>query len=93
MDKNIRVAKDLQLRTFLYSGPLFTHQISHLWIDFRDIKDDYMRHKGSDYFLNSRIAALIQQQYAMEGIPTTLILTDQTAGALPPPTAPDQATA
>jgi hypothetical protein len=25
---------------FLYSGPLFTHQISHLWIDFRGIQDD-----------------------------------------------------
>lgn len=51
---------------FLYSGPLFTHQISHLWIDYRGIKDDYMRQKESDYFLNSRTAVQIQQQYAVE---------------------------
>lgn len=51
---------------FLYSGPLFTHQISHLWIDFRGIQDDYMRGKNSDYFENSRRATLVQQQYAIE---------------------------
>jgi hypothetical protein len=49
----------------LYSGPLFTHQISHLWIDFRGIQDDYMRGKGIDYFENSRRATLIQQRYAI----------------------------
>src|SRR5258708_27585766 len=37
---------------FLYSGPLFTHQLSHLWIDFRGIQDDFMQHKGIDYFEN-----------------------------------------
>jgi hypothetical protein len=50
---------------FLYSGPLFTHQISHLWIDFRGIQDDYLRGKGIDYFESSRRAALAQQQYAI----------------------------
>ena len=47
---------------FLYSGPLFTHQISHPWIDFRGIQDDYMRGKGIDYFESSRRAALAQQR-------------------------------
>lgn len=51
---------------FLYSGPLFTHQISHLWIDFRGIQDDYMRDKKIDYFENSRRATCVQQQYAIE---------------------------
>jgi hypothetical protein len=51
---------------FLYAGPLFTHQISHLWIDFRGIQDAYMRGKGIDYFENSRRATLIQQQYAID---------------------------
>ncbi|MEO9226847.1 MAG: glucoamylase family protein [Gemmatimonadaceae bacterium] len=51
---------------YLYSGPLFTHQISHLWIDFRGIQDDYMRGKKIDYFENSRRATLAQQQYAIE---------------------------
>ncbi len=53
-------------REFLYSGPLFTHQISHLWIDFRGIQDDYMRGKNIDYFENSRRATYVQQQYAID---------------------------
>jgi hypothetical protein len=49
----------------LYSGPMFTHQYSHLWIDFRRIQDDYMRKKGIDYFENSRRATFVQQEYAI----------------------------
>ncbi len=49
----------------LYAGPLFIHQLSHMWIDFRGIQDEYMRHKGIDYFENSRRATYIQQQYAI----------------------------
>jgi hypothetical protein len=51
---------------FLYSGPLFTHQISHIWIDFRGIQDDYMRGKSIDYFENTRRATYVQQQYAID---------------------------
>ncbi|MDQ3650022.1 MAG: hypothetical protein M3458_07010 [Acidobacteriota bacterium] len=50
---------------FLYAGPLFIHQLSHVWIDFRGIQDEYMREKGIDYFENSRRAAYVQQQYAI----------------------------
>ena len=50
---------------YLYSGPLFTHQLSHLWIDFRGIQDSYMRERGIDYFENSRRATLVQQAYAI----------------------------
>ena len=50
---------------FLYAGPLFVHQLSHVWIDFRGIQDEYMRGKGLDYFENSRRAAYVQQQYAI----------------------------
>ncbi len=49
---------------FLYAGPLFIHQLSHIWIDFRGIQDDYMRSKAIDYFENSRRATYIQQKYA-----------------------------
>jgi hypothetical protein len=49
----------------LYSGPLFTHQLSHLWIDFRGLRDAFMRERGSDYFENSRQATFVQQAYAM----------------------------
>ena len=51
---------------YLYSGPLFTHQFSHLWIDFRDIQDSFMRKHDSDYFENSRKATFIQQRYAID---------------------------
>jgi hypothetical protein len=49
----------------LYAGPLFTHQLSHIWIDFRGIQDAFMREKGIDYFENSRRATYVQQRYAI----------------------------
>jgi len=51
---------------YLYAGPLFTHQLSHVWIDFRGIQDVFMRDKGMDYFENSRRATCVQQQYAID---------------------------
>ena len=50
---------------FLFAAPLFLHQLSHLWIDFRGIQDAFMREKRSDYFENSRRATAVQQQYAL----------------------------
>jgi hypothetical protein len=50
---------------FLYSGPLFTHQFSHAWIDFRGIQDRFMREMRSDYFENSRTAIHVQREYAL----------------------------
>lgn len=50
---------------FVQFAPLFGHQYSHLWIDFRGIRDDYMRGRGLDYFENSRRAALSQRAYAV----------------------------
>jgi len=46
-------------------APLFGHQSSHLFVDFRGIQDDYMREHGIDYFENSRRATLAQRAYAM----------------------------
>src|SRR6478672_5750808 len=57
--------KEIYGRELLYSGPLFTHQLSHLWIDFRGIRDAFMRERGSDYFENSRQATFVQQEYAI----------------------------
>jgi hypothetical protein len=48
---------------YLYAGPLFTHQLSHVWIDFRGIQDEYMRARHIDYFENSRRATLVQHDY------------------------------
>jgi hypothetical protein len=52
-------------REMLYSGPLFTHQLSHMWIDFRGIRDEFMRTHDSDYFENSCQATYVQQEYAI----------------------------
>jgi hypothetical protein len=57
--------KQLYGHELLYSGPLFTHQLSHLWIDFRDLRDAFMRERRSDYFENSRQATFVQQAYAV----------------------------
>ena len=56
--------ENLYNRDFLYAGPLFVHHFSHAWIDFRGIRDAFMREKCSDYFENSRRAVLIQREYA-----------------------------
>ena len=50
---------------FLYAGPLFIHQYSHAWIDFRGIRDSFMREKHCDYFENSRRATYVQREYAI----------------------------
>ncbi len=50
---------------YLQSGSLFTHQLSHVWVDFRGIQDRFMRDKGVDYFENSRRATQVQQRYAI----------------------------
>jgi hypothetical protein len=51
---------------YLYAGPLFIHQMSHLWVDFRGIHDGFNRKVGIDYFENSRRATLVHRQYGIE---------------------------
>jgi hypothetical protein len=46
-------------------GPLFGHQYSHVWIDFRGIRDAWSRAHGLDYFENSRRAVIAQRNYAI----------------------------
>ncbi len=50
---------------FVVFPPLFGHQYSHIWVDFRGIQDAYMRAKGLDYFENSRRATLANRAYAI----------------------------
>jgi hypothetical protein len=50
---------------FLFAAPLFIHQLSHVWIDFRGIQDKFMQEKRCDYFENSRRATAVQQRYAL----------------------------
>ena len=44
-------------------APLFGHQYSEMWIDFRGIQDAPMRAAGSDYFRNSRLATLANRNW------------------------------
>jgi hypothetical protein len=47
-------------------APLFGHQYSEMFIDFRGIQDAYMRGRGIDYFENSRRATISQRAYAID---------------------------
>ena len=50
---------------YLAFPPLFGHQYSHVWVDFRGIRDAFMRAHDSDYFENSRRATLAQRAWAI----------------------------
>ena len=47
-------------------APLFGHQYSHMFVDYRGIFDEYMRDKGIDYFENSRRATYAQREYGID---------------------------
>jgi hypothetical protein len=54
-------------RQLLQFEPLFGHQFTHAWVDFRGLRDAYLRGKndhGLDYFENSRRATYVQQAFA-----------------------------
>jgi hypothetical protein len=51
--------------SFVSFPPLFGHQYSHCWIDFRGIQDAYMSSHAMDYFENSRRATLAQRNYCI----------------------------
>ena len=50
---------------FVPFPPLFGHQYSHCWIDFRHVADAYMTNHNSTYFENSRRATLAQRAYCI----------------------------
>jgi hypothetical protein len=47
-------------------GPMFGHQYTQMWVDYRGIKDATNEKLGFDYFENSRRAAIAQHQYAVD---------------------------
>jgi hypothetical protein len=53
-------------QTFIVFPPLFGHQYSHCWVDFRNIRDAYTGARDLDYFENSRRATLAQQAYCID---------------------------
>ena len=54
-----------ELKHVMYP-PLFVHQYSHMFVDFRNMYDSFMKNLGIDYFENSRRATLTQRLYSME---------------------------
>jgi len=63
-------ARSYEIREFhgqryLAFAPLFGHHFSHVWVDFRGIRDAPMRRAGFDYFENTRRAALAQRSWAI----------------------------
>jgi hypothetical protein len=51
--------------TYVIFPPLFGHQYSHCWVDFRIIQDEYMRIRGITYHENSRRATLAAREYCI----------------------------
>lgn len=54
-----------QAQAYVEFAPLFGHQYSHCWVDFRGISDAYLGAHGITYFENSRRATLAQRSYCM----------------------------
>jgi len=55
----------VQGQTFVQFAPLFGHQYSEVWIDFRGIRDPVIAAHDIDWFENSRRATLAQHAYAV----------------------------
>jgi hypothetical protein len=49
----------------MHFPPMFGHQYSHVWVDFRGIADPWLRAKGIDLHENSRRATIAQRNYAI----------------------------
>lgn len=52
-------------QSYLEFAPLFGHQYSHCWLDFRGLADRWLRPRGLDYFENSRRATLANRAYCI----------------------------
>lgn len=52
-------------QTFLNFAPMFGHQYTESWIDFRGIRDAWNRKRDLDYFENGRRATYSQRDYAI----------------------------
>jgi len=50
---------------YLHFPPMFGHQYSHVWVDFKGIADPWLRAKNIDLFENSRRATIAQRNYAI----------------------------
>ena len=46
--------------TYIQGVPLFLHQYSHIWVDFRGLRDAY-----ADYFRNSALATMAHREFCL----------------------------
>ena len=81
--------KKLYGHELLYGAPLFMHQLSHVWIDFRGIQDAFMGRQAIDYFENSRRATYVNQHTRFE-IRRAFATMERPPGGSRPVTALDQ---
>ena len=51
--------------SFYTFPPLFGHQYTECWYDFRTVQDDSMRYRGITYTMNSQRATLAQRNYCI----------------------------
>lgn len=49
-----------------HAAPLFIHQLSHVWLDFRGLRDAACRAQNLDYAENSRRATRAQRRYTTD---------------------------
>ena len=80
--------KQLYGRELLYSGPLFTHQLSHLWIDFRGIRDAFMRDRTAPTTSKTAVRRPSCSRRTRCTTRCNSSATENTAGGLRPATAP-----
>jgi hypothetical protein len=51
--------------SYVVFAPMYGHEYSECWVDFRHVGDAYMNAENSTYFENSRRASLAQQAYCI----------------------------
>ncbi|MDP8216260.1 MAG: glucoamylase family protein [Candidatus Kaelpia imicola] len=61
--------------TCLVSPPMFTHQYSHIWVDFRDKHDNY-----ADYFQSSVNAALANREFCINNRSNSMTFNENSWG-------------
>ena len=73
---------------YLYSGPLFTHQLSHLFIDLRGIQDPFMAVAGDRLLREHAGGRPTSSASTRSGTRSSSRCTASSAGASPPATGP-----
>ena len=87
LDQRLPVA-DHYGQSYVVFPPLFGHQYSHCWIDFRNIQDAYMRARGASPTSRTRGGRRSRSRPTASPTPAAGSATAPTCGASPPRTIP-----